>query len=159
MDSFMNEGKSDVIFIVDNERIPAVKSYLAQKSYVFQRMFSNRSNQNEVRIPELKGNAFKVMILFLYSEYNDPTFAIDGGDDYRFVIEIYRCAHKCEVWGLLEIAVRLLIRLIEFNNFLALYEFAATYHMSELKTALDIYMEKHIDQFRSLTDEDACRVN
>ena len=160
MDSFLDEDKSDVIFIVENERIPAIKSYLAQKSYVFQSMFTGpyqESNQREIQIPDLNANAFKEMVRFLYLGCND-TF-VSNAKDYRSAIELYRCAHKYALGSLMETASSKLIQCIDVNNFIDIYDFAKLYEETEVISCLVSYMRYNTDLFLNLDQEKVAKVN
>ena len=65
LDYFMNEEKSDVLFVVEGQRIPALKAILSVKSIVFRAMFSGdfkESKDKEVVIEDTTYEAFKAFI-------------------------------------------------------------------------------------------------
>ena len=69
MHYFMNERLSDVVFIVDGLRVPALKQLLIIKSRVFRAMFSGNFRESVEKEVVIKGttfNAFKLFIRFLY---------------------------------------------------------------------------------------------
>ena len=71
MDFFMNESKSDVVFVVEGQQLPALKLILSLKSEVFRAMFSDNfkeSEDKEVVIKDTTFDAFKTMIEFLYCD-------------------------------------------------------------------------------------------
>ena len=47
LDYFMNECESDVIFVVEDKQIPALKAILCLKSKVFRDLFSSESKDNK----------------------------------------------------------------------------------------------------------------
>ena len=62
---FMNESLSDVVFIVEGQRVPALKQFSSVKSNVFRAMFCGNfreSEEQEVVIKDTTFDAFKTMI-------------------------------------------------------------------------------------------------
>ena len=73
---FMDESKCDVVFIIDGQRVPALKQFLCAKSVVFRAMFSGdwkESNGQEIPIEGTTFSAFKAMIWFIYTDKLDST--------------------------------------------------------------------------------------
>ena len=68
MDYFLNESVSDVVFIVEGQRVPALKVVLSLKSEVFRDMFSHNFRgfkDTDVVIEDTNYEAFKAFIRFL----------------------------------------------------------------------------------------------
>ena len=66
----IDEDKSDVVFMIEGQRLPALMQLLSAKNKVFRAMFSgdfNESKDKTVVIEETSYEAFKTLILFLYS--------------------------------------------------------------------------------------------
>ena len=95
LDYFMNEEKSDVLFVVEGKRIPALKAFLSVKSRVFSAMFSGKykeSKDNEVVIEDTTYEAFKSFIRFLYCDY----LALKR-NDFKTIRELYRLSDRYDV--------------------------------------------------------------
>ena len=78
LDFFMNESESDVVFVIEGQPLPAMKSILRLKSRVFRAMFSGdfkETKDNEVDIEDTSYEAFKTFIQF----QGCPRSAILGG--------------------------------------------------------------------------------
>ena len=69
MDYFMNASKSDVVFVIEGQKLPALKQIVGLKSKVFDAMFFGNfkeSESKEVIIEETTFEAFKTLIGFIY---------------------------------------------------------------------------------------------
>ena len=161
--TFMDESQSDVVFIVENQRIPAIKSYLAYKSEYFQKMFSGsfkEANQKEIHVPYLKAEPFKVMLWYLYSEELD----IKDTGDHLFIMQVYQCSHLYQLEHLMNWVILLLIRLISIipinvNRLYDLYDFARFYDVSKLIITLDAFMGEHDLQVFQMNEQEALSGN
>ncbi|CAG2106906.1 unnamed protein product [Medioppia subpectinata] len=63
MSCFLNESESDVVFIIDGQRVPALRQVLGLKSEVFRAMFSGNfkeSEEKEIPIEDMNAEAFKL---------------------------------------------------------------------------------------------------
>ena len=93
LDYFMNEERSDVVFVVEEQRIPALKAFLSVKSRVFHTMFSGEfkeSKDKEVVIRYTTYEAFNTFIRFLYC---DELIL----NDFQLIRELYRLSDRYEV--------------------------------------------------------------
>ncbi|CAG2112349.1 unnamed protein product, partial [Medioppia subpectinata] len=74
---FMNESKSDVVFITDGQRVPALRYVLMVGSVYFEAMFSGsfaETDKKEIEIKDTTYEAFKAIVWYLYSRklsFND----------------------------------------------------------------------------------------
>ena len=94
LDYFMNEEKSDVLFVVEGQTIPALKSFLSIRSKVFRAMFLGEFKESkEVVIEDTTYEAFKTFIRFLYCDHLDLKF----GTDFKMIAEFYRLSDKYDV--------------------------------------------------------------
>ena len=101
MDYFMNESISDVVFVIDGQRLPANKLYLTFKSKVFRAMFSDNfkeSKDKEVVIEDTTFEAFKTMIQFLYSD----ELVFKDGNDFKLIDEVYHLSDRYEAFKLFD---------------------------------------------------------
>ena len=92
----MGEQKSDVLFVVEGKTIPALKSFLAEKSIVFSAMFSGNfkeSKDEEIVIEDTTYDAFKTFIRFLYCDY----LILDMDIEYLMIEELYRLSDRYDV--------------------------------------------------------------
>ena len=95
LDYFMNKEESDVVFVVEGKRIPALKTLLSVKSTVFCAMFSGHfreAKDKEVVIEDTTYEAFKAFIQFLYC---DHLVLIDN--DLKLFRELYRLSDRYDV--------------------------------------------------------------
>src|SRR5882757_5509116 len=93
MDYFMNESESDVIFTINGQRVPALKPVLSLKSDVFRAMFSGNfkeSKDKEIPIDDTTVDAFKTMLLYLYSE----KLVFSNGEDMELIGDVLKVADK-----------------------------------------------------------------
>lgn len=110
---YLNEKMSDIILIVDGNKLPAHKLLLATKSNVFQAMFFGdmiESRAKEVEIKETTVEAFKLMLKYIYFEELD----LGNQNNYKMTFEIYRIAHRFELKKLIEILHKSLVEMV--NN-------------------------------------------
>lgn len=66
-DYLMNEKKCDFVFVIDGQRVPALKQVLSLKIRVFRAMLSGHwkeSNDNQITIRDATFENFKSMIEF-----------------------------------------------------------------------------------------------
>ena len=95
LDYFMNDERSDVLFVVEGQTIPALKALLSVKSRVFHAMFSGEFKElkdKEIVIEDTTYEAFKTFIQFLYCDdlvlkYND----------FELIRELYRLCYRFDV--------------------------------------------------------------
>ena len=93
---FMNEERSDVVFIVEGKRIPALKDILSLRSRVFHAMFSRdfkESKDKEIVIEDTTYEAFKTFIWFLYS----GKLVIKDNIDFELIPELYKLSERYDV--------------------------------------------------------------
>src|ERR1700712_1435804 len=87
MDFFMNDTESDVVFVIEGKRLPALKVILRMKSNVFRAMFSGdykESKDKEVVIKDTTFEAFKTMIQFLYCDQ----LVLKDNNDFELIQEV-----------------------------------------------------------------------
>ena len=101
MDYFMNESVSDVVFVVEGQRIPAMKSILGFKSKVFRAMFGGdfkESEDKEIVIEDTTYEAFKTFIQFLYCD----RLVLKDNKDFQLIEEVCQLSDRYNVKKLLE---------------------------------------------------------
>ena len=95
IDYFMNEDKSDVVFVVEGQRIPALKILLIVNNLVFRAMFSDNfkeSKDKTVAIEETSFEAFQTLILFLYSD----RLVLKDEKDFKLINEVCELSDRYE---------------------------------------------------------------
>ena len=99
-DYFMNESVSDVIFVVEDQQIPALKAFLCLKSTVFRDLLSSKSNDNKnkcfVFIEDTTYAAFKTFLRFFYLEELDLKY----DNDFKLIEDIIRLTIRYDVYRL-----------------------------------------------------------
>ena len=101
MDYFMDESVSDVVFVVEGQRIPAMKSILGFKSKVFRAMFGGdfkESEDKEIVIEDTTYEAFKTFIQFLYCD----RLVLKDNKDFKLIEEVCQLSDRYDVKKLLE---------------------------------------------------------
>ncbi|CAG2102291.1 unnamed protein product [Medioppia subpectinata] len=95
---FMNESKSDVVFIVDGQRLPAMRGVLSLKSDRFDEMFKE-SAAKEIQIEGITADAFKTMIYFMYTS---DTLVLSDANDLNIIREVLHCADRYRLIRLMD---------------------------------------------------------
>ena len=93
LDYIINEEKSDVVFFVEGQPIPAFKVVLSLKNRVFKDMFSGDINQSEARVIVIEDStyeAFKTLIRFLYFD----VLVLKDDTDIELIKELYKLSDK-----------------------------------------------------------------
>ena len=92
----MNEEKSDVVFVVEKQTIPALKAFLSVKSRVFSAMFSGdfkESKDKKIVIEDTTYEAFHTFIRFLYCD----DLELKDDDDFKLIGELYKLSDRYDV--------------------------------------------------------------
>ena len=97
LDYFMNESESDVVFVVEDQQIPALKAILCLKSKVFRNLFSSESKDNKKEniffIEDTTYAAFKTFLRFFYLEELDLKYE----NVFKLIEDLIRLTDKYEV--------------------------------------------------------------
>ena len=96
LDYLMAEKKSDVLFIAERQTIPALKSFLSDKSPVFSAMFSGdfkEAKDKEIVIEDTTYEAFNTFIEFLYCDH----LFCDIDNDFKLIGELYTLSDRYDV--------------------------------------------------------------
>ena len=145
----MNEEKSDFMFVVEGQPIPAVKAFLSVKSRVFSAMFSKNfkeSKDKEKVIEDTTYEAFKTLIRFLYCD----DLVLKDDNDFELIVELYRLSKYYDVYKLF---VSLTDKLLEKSQSLLKIRFFDKEKFEEvwpqiqcfLKIAFEYKIEKLMD--------------
>ena len=150
MDYFMNESVSDVWFVVEGQRIPAMKSILSLKSKVFRTMFGGdfkESEDKEVVIEDTTYEAFKTFIQFLYCD----RLLLNDNNDFQLIEEVCQLSDRYDVKKLLE-KVDDLLMTIPLNcsdsvTFNWVSKIAFNYNLSEIMAKVLAFIDKNFHHF------------
>ena len=88
--------ENPVVFVVEAQTIPAIKSVLTDKSRVFSAMFSGNfkeSKDKEIVIEDTTYEAFNAFIGFL----NNDNLVLDIDNEFELIQELYRLSDRYEV--------------------------------------------------------------
>ena len=99
MDYYLNEDLCDVVFLVDAQRIPALKQFLIVKSLVFRAMFSGNFSESEdkvIPIEDTTVEAFKTFIRFIICDQ----LVFNDDNDFELIGQVFRLSDKYEVFRL-----------------------------------------------------------
>ena len=140
----MNEEVCDVVFIVDGQRIPALKTVLSLKSEVFRDIFSNEFNDKEVVIKDTTYEAFKVLIRFLICHQ----LVLKGDKDLQLIEDVCKLSQTYKIARLMdEIGkhlkkIRLTLDMIEWFA-----RIAFRYQIEDLIATVMAFIDKNINEF------------
>ena len=96
LDYFMNEERSDVVFMIEGQPLPSQKLFLSIKSKVFRAMFSGDYQESKVKIIAIEDTtyeAFKTFIQFLYCDQ----LVLKDKNDFSLFPELYRLCERYDV--------------------------------------------------------------
>ena len=116
LDYYMSEGISDVVFVVDGQRVPALRDVLTIKSKVFEDLFSEIKSEEkvtEITVNDIDCEAFKTLIKWLYTERLDIT----DDKDIKSMGELMRIAVKYEIYRLIESINERIEKVLTIDNF------------------------------------------
>ena len=166
MDYFMNESVSDVVFVVEGQRLPALKVLLSIKSKVFRAMFSGHFKESEVEevvIEDTTYEAFKSLIQFLYCD----RLVLKDDNDFKLIEEVCRLSDRYDVKKLLEKVDDLLMAMTLNHNdwvtFNSISKLAFDHNLQNMKSNVLSHIdqnfkdfiaknEKHLVEYNVITD-------
>mmetsp|Transcript_41978 Transcript_41978/g.164492 ORF Transcript_41978/g.164492 Transcript_41978/m.164492 type:complete len:584 (-) Transcript_41978:1052-2803(-) len=124
-----NETFSDIVFIVEGERIFAHKCVLVARSQYFRNMFQSNmkeKNQNEIVIEEISKGIFLALLEYVYTDHLDL--------HRDMCIDVLKAAEKFGLDGLRSQCEEKLSRAITVENVSALCEIADQIGAPDLRT-------------------------
>ncbi|XP_054154443.1 BTB and MATH domain-containing protein 42-like [Oppia nitens] len=152
MDYFMNEWDSDVLFIIGDQRVPAIKHILSFKSPVFRAMFSENFREyreQEIVLEDTTGDAFRVMITYLYSE---RLVLMPDPEDMDLIQQVLRLADKYQLLRLMDACGRHLRSRITRANVEQIARFGYEYGLAdELIPEVKRFLNENFGYFMSGT--------
>ena len=157
MDYYMNEDLSDVVFIVEGQRIPAPKQLLCVKSRVFRAMFSGNFNESKdkvIPIEDPTAEAFKTFIRFIISE--QLVFCSDF--DYESVGQVFRLSDKYQFCRLSNKIIDWIKPWIDLN-LRSITRIAFKYNMEELMTLIMEFINNNINEIIHRNIEELSEIN
>ena len=151
MSSFLNESVSDVVFVIDGQRVPAIKAILSLKSPVFAAMFSgnfweSKGPQNsklpEIPVEETTVDAFTTMIRFIYTD--DVVFK--DINNIEHICDDFKLSDRYEILRLEQRVGQHLVSKINLKNLLMISRVVFTHKNEELMTKIITFIESNINQ-------------
>ena len=162
MDLFMNEDKSDVVFVVEGQRIPAMKSILSTKSKVFRAMFGGdfkESADKEVVIEDTTFDAFKSFIQFLYCD----RLVFKDDNDFQLIEEVCQLSDRYDVNRILEKVDDLLLTIplnwsdsVTFNW---ISKIAFDYKLSKIMAKVLAFIDTNFKHFANKDNKELLELN
>ena len=156
MDYFMNEDISDVVFVVEEQRIPAIKVILSLKSNVFRAMFSGKfkeAKDKEVVIEETNFEAFKTLIQFLYCDH----LILKDCKDFPLIEEICKLSDRFDTTRIRQKVSDHLMAIKLSSDMTSLKwitKIAFDYKLEELMAKVMTFIEKNVKWFAKRSDEE-----
>ena len=151
MDYFLNESSSDVVFVIDGYRVPAIKSILGLKSRVFRAMFSEnfceskeseKSKLPEILVKDTTVDAFKTLIRFIYTE----VLEFKDQNDWLHIWDVYQLSDRYEVLRLRDRAVHRLESIINVSNVLSITRVVFTLKVEDLMAKVMAFIASNITE-------------
>lgn len=118
----------DVVFVVEGQKIPAHRSWLASASRMFRKMLyggMRESNEREVSLPMFKSRTVRATFDYIYFE--DIVIG-----DIGFGLELLECARYCRELCLENAVFKVLVKLLHFSNCCFVLSWAESRGFSEL---------------------------
>ncbi|CAG2162119.1 unnamed protein product [Oppiella nova] len=154
MHYFLNELESDVVFIVEEQRLPARKFMMELRSEVFRAMFSEKyremprnfreSTAKEVVIEDTTYKAFKIMLKFLYTEL----LAFNDDNDIGLIGDVLTLADRYQLDRLFENCEQHLMSMLTMDNMKVVSKMVSPkmvfgYRLIKLKAYMEEFFDKN----------------
>jgi len=153
------EEKSDVEFVIEGQRLPAMKRILTKKNRVFRAMFLGdfkEAEDEEVVIEETTFEAFKTFILYLLCNH----LVLKDGQNFEFIEELCKLSDRYESPRLLsEICEHLKTIGINTKNMSSVSRIAVKFNIKELLTFVETFIGKNLHKIISGKDEELYELN
>ncbi|CAG2113309.1 unnamed protein product, partial [Medioppia subpectinata] len=146
MNFFMNEPKSDLIFIVEGRRVPALRHVLMVGSVYFEAMFSGsfvETDKKEIEIKDTTYEAFKAIVWYLYSR--DLSFKDNEGIDCDLVFDVCKLADAYGLPRLMKLIGEHFIKRMTTENLPFISKIAFNYNIKELNTKVKEFIDSHYE--------------
>ncbi|XP_035227045.1 BTB/POZ domain-containing protein 9-like [Stegodyphus dumicola] len=152
---FWNEDYSDIVLLIEGQRIPSHKVILASRSEYFRALLYGGLRESQEAEVELKGtslSAFKVLLKYIYTGHMTLASLKE-----EMVLDILGLAHQ---YGFVELETAIsdyLKAILNIRNVCMIYDMASLFHLSSLadvccsfvdRNALDII---HHESFLTLS--------
>ena len=159
MEYFMNEDKSDVVFIVEGQRVPALKQLLIERNKVFRAMFSDNfkeSKDKTVVIEETSFEAFQTLILFLYSDRH----VFKDEKDIHLIVDVFVLSDRYEAIGLMRKTIEMLSEIeMTFDNFELISRIVFRYNIRELMAKVMTFIDNNFSNSVKKDIKQLCELN
>ena len=145
MSFLMKESLSDVVFLVNGHRVPAIKGLLIVKSPVFAAMFSGNfkeSKTTEIPIKDTTVDAFKTMIRFIITEQ----LVLKDNNNIEHIWDVIQLTDRYDVLRLRQRVGQHLESIINIKNLLSISRFAFNHNIEELISKVMAFIEKNIKE-------------
>jgi len=143
MDYWMSEDLSDVVFIIDNKPLPAIKTVLITKNKVFRAKFSGefkQTNEEGIVIKDTTYSAFETLIRFLIMDL----LVLKDVNDLQLIDEVLQLCHSYDCKQLMVKIVGHLKSIdITFENLELFTSIAANHELNELLPQIHSFIEQN----------------
>ena len=151
MDFFLDEDLSDVVFVVNGQRIPALKQLLIVKSRVFRAMFSGNFRESkeskesklpEIEIKETTVDAFQTMVRFIYTE----KLVFKDDNDLQNVFDVYHLSERYEVLRLGQRVGKHLVSKLNVKDLIPISRVVSALNNEKLMSKVMTFIEENINE-------------
>ena len=147
MDYFMNEFLGDVVFVVENQKLPALKLILSFKSKVFRAMFAGNVkeiNNEGIPIKDTTFVAFKAFIQFLYCDQ----LVLKNINDLELIEEVCKLSVRFDTTPLTHrIGEHLKTIEITSSNMELMSRMAFICKVDDIKTKVKAFIDNNFGQY------------
>jgi len=156
---FMNESLSDVVFIVEEQRLPALKSLLTVKNTVFRAMFSENfkeSKEKEVVIKDTTFEAFKTLMWFLYCDL----LVLKNDNDLQLIEDVLKLCDRYDAKRLMtKIKVHLKSMRLTEQNMESMARISSNHRFEELMSKVKAFIGNNFNALIRKDDNELISLN
>ena len=157
IDLIISEVKTDVVFKINGQTVPAIKAILELKSPVFRAMFSNNwmeSNVKEIEIKNTTYEAFKCMVELLYTDCRSV-----NDKDVDLIHEVMKLTERYQLIGLQElIDLRLKIK-VTMDILKKMSNIAYDYQLPQLIAKIKTFVAQNCFDIMCQSEEELDQLN
>ncbi|XP_054159577.1 speckle-type POZ protein B-like [Oppia nitens] len=158
LDLLFNFEKSDVIFVINGQKIPAIIALMSAKSVVFRAMFSGNwreSDANQIEIRDTTPEAFKVMVGFIYME----RLMFSEDNDLVHIQDVLKIADRYQLKRLITSVGQYLKSMISMDNIQELIQLANAYQLNEVIGDMKKFVDNNFDRLMAKPETERGVIN
>ncbi|XP_054153866.1 uncharacterized protein LOC128952486 [Oppia nitens] len=158
LDYLLNHTESDVQFLIDGQSFPAHKLLMSAKSDVFRSMFSGQwqeSVDNKVEIRDTTPDAFKVMMVFIYTE----RLVFSNDNDLDHIRDVLKLGDRYQLKRLIKTVEQSNKPYITVRNIQLIGRLAFDYKLDELIGRLKRFIDNNLKELMNKPESEVIAIN